>query len=510
MTTIATTSRAPALDAPRPQRARLDGRGTGSTRAGVAVVVTLLALAGCREQPRHAASPTPAPGASSPAATARRPNFVLIVLDDLDSASMHALPGVTARIAAQGLSFERHFVPNPLCGPSRASLLAGLYPHNHGVLSNGLPDGGFARWRERGHEAANVAVWLHAAGYRTALLGKYLNDYPHGAGTDYVPPGWDDWHAVLEDRPADNFGYWVNDNGRVSRPDEYQTDFLSRRALEFVADPARRRDRPFFLYIAPAAPHAPSTPAPRHLNLFAGARAPRTPAFDEEDVSDKPAWLQAQPRFTRQKIRRIDRFYRRRLQTLAAVDELAARLLDALEESRELAHTYVLFTSDNGYLQGQHRFPSGKNAPYEESVRVPLLVRGPRVPAGESRPQLVSNVDYAATLLELAGARPREPLDGRSLLPLLRDPPPPAGAWRDALLVEREQSGDPFFIPAYKELRTAGAAYVEYATGEVEYYDLERDPQQLESAAASAPPGVLKRLHERLRELAACRGATCR
>jgi arylsulfatase A-like enzyme len=477
-------------------------------RGALAAVLALLTLAGCREAPRPAApARSPAGGQDAPA---RRPNIVVVVLDDLDAASLHALPGVTARLADQGLVFERHFVANPLCAPSRASLLTGLYPHNHGVLSNGLPDGGFARYRERGHEGTDVAARLHAAGYRTALLGKYLNDYPHGAGESYVPPGWDDWHAVLEDRRADNFGYWVNDNGRVSRPDEYQTDFLARRALEFVRDPRRRRDQPFFLYLAPAAPHAPSTPAPRHLTLFTGARAPRTPAFDEADVSDKPAWLQAQPRLAPRQIRRLDRFHRRRLQSLAAVDEMTARLLGALDESGELARTYVWFTSDNGYVQGQHRFPGGKNAPYEEAVRVPLLVRGPGVPAGGTRGHLVSNIDYAATFLEIAGTRTSAPLDGRSLLPLLRERPPSPDGWRDALLVERERSGDPFFIPAYKALRTANAAYIEYATGAVEYYDLERDPHQLDNAARGLAPEALRRLHERLRALAACCGASCR
>lgn len=478
----------------------------------VTVLAAAMALAGCRGAPRPVAvvSPSPAAVRSNGPEPGTRPNIVVVVLDDLDTLSMPALPGVTERLGGHGVTFENHIVTNPLCAPSRASLFTGRHSHNHGVLANGPPAGGFASFRERGHEAASVAPWLHAAGYRTSLLGKYINDYPHGAAETYVPPGWDDWHAVLEDRPADNFGYWVNENGRVSRPDEYQTDFLARRALELVRDPRRRSDQPFFMYLAPAAPHAPSTPAPRHLGLFAGERAPRTPAFDEADVSDKPAWLQAQMPFTPQQIRRIDRFYRRRVQSLAAVDELVRGLLDALEARGELRRTYVLFTSDNGYLQGQHRFPSGKNAPYEEVVRVPLLVRGPGVPAGVARAHLVSNVDYAATFLELAGVSAPAQLDGRSLVPLLRDAPPSTGAWRGALPIERQRSGDPFFIPAYRALRTRDASYVEYATGEIEYYDLVADPHQLDNAVSRAPRTVLERLHERLRALVACAGADCR
>ncbi len=437
---------------------------------------------------------------------APRPNFVVIVLDDLDTASLSALPSVTRRLADEGLRFERHFVANPLCAPARASLLTGRYTHNHGVLTNGARDGGFARYREGGHERADLAAWLRAAGYHTALFGKYLNDYPHGATETYVPSGWADWHAVLEDRRADNFGYTVSENGRVHQPAEYQTDFLAARAVAFVRGAGRPRDQPFLLWLAPAAPHAPSTPAPRHARLYAHERAPRTPAFDEADVSDKPGWLQAQPRFTPRQVRRLDRFWRRRLQTLAAVDELVVRLLAALEQSGELQRTFVFFTSDNGYVQGPHRFPGGKNAPYEESVRVPLFVRGPGVPAGATRDALVSQIDYAPTLLALAGVPLPDVLDGISFAPLLGAAAPPAGLWRDALLIERGPSGDPFPIPAWRALRTPTQVYVEYVNGEREHYDLERDPQQLESRPARATAAE----REILSALLACAGRSCR
>lgn len=452
---------------------------------------------------RPAASPTPAPPA--PAARDPRPNFVLVVLDDLDSAALSALPGLTRRLADEGLRFERHFVADPLCAPARAALLTGRHTHNHGVLANAAPEGGFARYREMGHEQADLAVWLRAAGYRTVLMGKYLNDYPHGVAESYVPPGWDDWHAVLEDRRADNFGYTVNENGRVWRPGAYQTDFLAEQAVACVRDARRVHGRPFFLYLAPAAPHAPSTPAPRHASLFAGARAPRPPSFDEADVDDKPSWLRAQPRLSERQVRRIDRFWRRRLQTLQAVDELLAGVLDALARSGELQRTFVLFTSDNGYVQGPHRFPGGKNAPYEESVRVPLLVRGPGVARGGTRAHLVSQVDYAATLLELAGARVPAGIDGRSFAPLLGASPPPVASWRDALLIERGPSGDPFPIPAWRALRTPTQVLVSYAGGEREFYDLERDPHQLDSLPARAPSALAARLEA----LARCRGRDC-
>lgn len=431
-----------------------------------------------------------------------------MVLDDLDSASLVGLPHVEQRLGREGLTFTQHFATNPLCCPSRASLLTGRYAHNHGIRSNGLPDGGFGRFHSAGHEAHSLATWLHAAGYRTGLMGKYLNDYPHGASANYVPPGWDDWHAVLEDREADNYGYWVNENGRLAQPAEYQTDFLIARALAFVDAVEPTHAQPFFLYLAPAAPHAPSTPATRHEPLFAAARAPRTAAFNEADVSDKPAWLQAQPLLDVRQVRRIDRFYRRRLQTLAAVDEALVRLLARLEQRRLLADTYVFFTSDNGYLQGQHRFPSGKNAPYEESVRVPLLVRGPGVAAGQHRRHLVANLDCAPTLLELAGVTTPEPLDGRSFATLLGATPPAPERWRAALLLERQRSGDPFPIPAWRGLRTLDEAYFEYESGAQEAYDLRADPDQLDGRA-HVDAGRRQALSQRLRTLARCRGSDC-
>ncbi len=466
----------------------------------VIVALALAALACGRPAPSPqptltvGAAPTPAP----------RPNFVVLVLDDFDSASLPALPSVARRLADEGMRFESHFVANPLCAPARASLLTGRYAHNHGVLANGAPDGGFARYLERGHERADLAFWLHAAGYHTALFGKYLNDYPHGAAETHVPPGWDDWRAVLEDRRADALGYTLNENGRLHRPAQYQTDWLARAAVEFVSDPRRPRERPFLLYLAPAAPHAPSTPAPRHERLYAQERAPRTPAFDEADMRDKPLWLQAQPRFTPRQVRRLDRFWRRRLQSLAAVDELYVQLLAALEQSGELQRTFVFFTSDNGYVQGPHRFPGGKNAPYEESVRVPLLVRGPGLPRGIARDALVSQIDFAPTLLELAGVQAPADLDGRSFAPLLRADWRP-DAWRDALLIERGPSGDPFPIPGWRALRTAREAYIEYDNGEREHYDLAADPHQLESRPERATRAQQQRLHA----LARCAGRTC-
>lgn len=472
-----------------------------------APVLVLVAAAGLLAL--SAQAPVSAPGPSPSPGSAARPNIVFVVLDDLDSEALRVMPHTLRRVGEPGATFRQSFVAVPLCCPARTSILTGQYAHNHGVLSNVGAAGGFERFQARGIEKASLAPWLKAAGYRTQLAGKYMNHYPAGARPAYVPPGWDDWHAILEDRGAGNRDYWMNENGKLVKPAEYQTEKLAAVVEAFVRDSAGQA--PFFVYLAPGAPHMPAEPSPRHLDLFAGEKAPRTPAFDEEDVSDKPAWLRRADALNDGDTRRIDRFYRRRLQTLVAADEMVERVFQALEQTGQLERTWVFFTSDNGFLQGQHRFPQGKNAPYEESIRVPLLVRGPGLPPGRVLDHLVSQVDYAPTWLELAGAPVPASVDGRSLLPLLGAAPPVAPAeWRQDLLVEHWETGDPFPIPDFFLLREPQRVYVEYVTGETEWYDLQADPDQLQSRHAQLPEAERKRLSERLKLLKNCRGSGCR
>ncbi|MDP9363610.1 MAG: sulfatase, partial [Chloroflexota bacterium] len=378
-----------------------------------------------------------APPAGAVAVPSARPNIVLILLDDLDARSVEAMPNVMSLLRDQGTTFENFFVTTPLCCPSRASILRGQYAHNHGVLRNvkkGRKPGGFPTFLELGREGSTVATWLHDAGYRTALVGKYLNQYPEGAEPGHVPPGWDEWSAEAR---GQYFNYRLNENGTVVRygrdPGDYQTDVLAAKATDFVARSAVD-DRPFFLYLAPHAPHTPATPAPRHAEAFAGATAPRAPSFNEADVGDKPGWVRAAPALSADEIAGIDELHRQRSRSLLAVDDMVAALVDALRAGGALDDTYVLLTSDNGFHQGEHRLPGGKGDPYEASIRVPLLVRGPGVAAGGTVGELALNVDLAPTLAELAGATAPGFVDGRSLVPLLAGEPPPA--WRRALLVE--------------------------------------------------------------------------
>ena len=266
------------------------------------------------------------------------PNIIVIVTDDLDARSVACMPNVQTLLAAEGVTFANAFVTTPLCCPSRASILRGQYAHSHGVLSNVGDNGGFPAFYRLGDEDSTVATWLQDAGYRTALVGKYLNRYPKGAAESHVPPGWDEWSAFAssdEDEGGSYYsGYALNEDGTIvfygQQPSEYSTDVLAAKATDFVARAAATGD-PFFLYIAPFAPHGPSTPASRHTGAFAGVQAPRVPSFDEADVTDKPAWVQALPSLDDDQIALLDDRYRRRLRSLLAVDEMVASLVETLE-----------------------------------------------------------------------------------------------------------------------------------------------------------------------------------
>jgi arylsulfatase A-like enzyme len=430
---------------------------------------------------------------------------------------------VKSEIAEKGMTFRNMFVTDPVCGPSRASILTGRYPHNHGLIENRPPNGGYKRFVEGGNENSNVAIWLKAAGYRTALIGKYLNRYPDQNNPGRVPNGWDDWQAIFF--PEVYNEYMMNENGKIiyhgDRDEDYQTDVLLAKAKDFISKTPK--SQPFFLYLSPFAPHAPAEPASRHENLFPDYKAPRTPSYDEADISDKPAWVRTHPRMSAAIVKHTDEWARHRLQTLQAVDEMLKSLLELLAARGDLDNTYVFFTSDNGFQLGAHRLDHGKGDPYEESIRVPLVVRGPGVPAGRSVDHFVLNIDFAPTFVALAGAPAQEKVDGASFTEVLGSEPPAVEAWRRDFLVEHFESGkqrDPSDehggdedggIPAYSALRTLDRIYVEYpGTKEREYYDLKNDPFELESIHDEVRTGILKRLQERLAELSSCAGAGCR
>jgi N-acetylglucosamine-6-sulfatase len=472
--------------------------------------------------------------ASGPRLASARPNVVFILTDDQDLAlkSLDFMPRTRELIARQGMTFKEDFVPLSLCCPSRSTILTGLYPHNHKIYNNRAPGGGFAKFESLGHEATTVATTLHAAGYRTALFGKYLNNYPRHEDPTHIPPGWDEFVSPAAGSPYTNFHYTLNENGTLvvhaRDPQDYLTDVIAGHATGFIRRSAAAGE-PFFLYLATYAPHKPATPAPRHANLFPGLKAPRTPSFNEADVRDKPEKIRKLARLTAHDLEAIDALYRRRMQSLQAVDEAVAAVVQALEETGQLDNTYVFFTSDNGFHMGQHRLKAGKYTPYETDVHMPLLVRGPGVAAGSSTSAATSSVDFVPTIADLAGAAIPFPVDGRSFASILHEPhgQAPAG-WRQVILLEQyefapvndvgdsvleppdPQDGTVAAYPSHLGVRTPRFKYVEYGTGEREVYDLQRDPDELNNLAPHLDPAWLARMSSLARALGACAGDSCR
>jgi len=461
---------------------------------GAFIVLAGVGAGGCGGSatgPSPSVTPAPTPSPDPP-------NLVLVLTDDLDVETTNELPRIFDLVAAQGMRFTRAYVSMPVCGPARASLLTGRFPHNHGVVDNHPPYGGFPAFRR--HEDSTIATWLHAAGYRTSLVGKYINDYPMDVPPEYIPPGWDDWYGHLSAfEDGRFFNYWVNDNGIVRRhastPADYSADVETEHAVRFIRESVGRPE-PLFLYLAPEAPHVPANYAARHGSEFRYSVAPRVPSFNESDVRDKPAQVRRRPLLTDAEVDRLDRIQRWRLRSMRAVEDMVDAVIQALAETDRLENTYLIFTSDNGLLMGQHRLPHKKRVVYEESIRIPLMVRGPGVRGTSDEPVML--MDLAPTLLELAGVPIPEDVDGRSLVPLLRGQQVP---WRADVLVE---------INNTLALRTPDWLYAELATDELELYDMLADPYQLESLHKDADPAFLEQLSERIQVLLACRGIICR
>jgi N-acetylglucosamine-6-sulfatase len=450
------------------------------------------------------------------AQTASKPNFVFILTDDMRKDDLKYMPKTRSLLKAKGMSFANAFVTNALCCPSRATIMRGQYPHNTGVWDNvNGTDGGWDGYKVNHGEEENVATRLHDAGYRTGLIGKYFNGYQ---GTD-VPAGWDKWFATYN---FNYFDYDVNDNGTKrhfgTATSDYVTDVLRRQTQSFI-DTSVTQVKPFFAYVAPSAPHAHATPAPRNLHDYDGLKGPRLPSFNEKDVSDKPPWIRQLPRLTTDQIAEMDNLSENRAESLQAVDDLVEGVVTTLANREVLGNTYIVFTSDNGFFRGEHRIPNRKARPYEEAVRVPLLIRGPSIPGqlvGSTTSQLALNTDYLPTFTDLAcspslcGPEVTQNWsyvpDGRSLRPVLNGS---ATTWRTAILLEAHQTGAGDDTPTYASIRgSGGRKYTEYVGGRKELYNLGADPYELTNRYdANAAPTDLA---SRLQALKACAGASCR
>ena len=445
-------------------------------------------------------------------ALTKKPNVVFIIADDMRKDDLKYMPKTRAVLKDRGMSFENAFVSTPLCCPSRATIMRGQYAHNTGVWLNGGPDeGGWHAYRSNDNEQDNVATRLDAAGYRTALFGKYLNSY---SNTTVIPSGWDRWFATFHP-PWEYFDYDVNDDGTMrhfgTRDSDYQTDVLKRTTRTFIGASVTQ-GKPFFAYVAPLAPHGPTTSAPRDRHTYDGLKAPRPPSFNERDVSDKPPWIRQLPRLSDAKKAGIDDNQEKRAETLQALDDLVAGVVGKLRDEGVMDNTYVFFTSDNGVHRGEHRIPGDKGRPYEGDVRIPLLVRGPGVAAGQQVRKLALNTDYLPTFTDLActSSSPCNTQnwsyvpDGRSLLPVLEGN---AITWRSTILLEAHQM-NAGSTPSYFGVRTNDMKYIEYEGGKKELYNLGPDPYELSNRHPATTPSAW--LVSRLHALKTCAGGGCR
>jgi N-acetylglucosamine-6-sulfatase len=429
-----------------------------------------------------------------------KPNIVFILADDMRKDDLKYMPKTRSILGDKGMSFSNAFVSNALCCPTRATIMRGQYSHNTGVWTNKGSSGGLRAYRNGGNEKDNVATRLDAAGYRTGLFGKYLNEY---TSTNDGPPGWDTWFAHTDG--SRYYNYEINNNGRIihygSTSADYETDVIADRVKTFIGTSANA-GVPFFAYVAPRAPHSPAKPAKRDKHTYDGLKARRLPSFNEKDVTDKPPWIRKLPMLSDAKKTKIDNRAEKRAETLKALDDLVAGIVSRLNDSRVLSRTYIFFTSDNGWHAGEHRIPQEKWRPYEEDIRVPLLVRGPGGVARHQAHRLVLDTDYLPTFTDLADVHTPSYVDGRSLQPVLEED---KTAWRSAILLEAAAS----YSPAYRSIRTSdGRKYVEYASGQRELYHLGHDPYELRDSYD--PDDQPATLAKRLKKLRSCAADSCR
>jgi N-acetylglucosamine-6-sulfatase len=508
--------------------------------AACAVTVLSLPLSISGAAPRSGDNPSPPPPEKTEAA---KPNVVVIMTDDLNLSVLNTalgqgwMPNLLSQVAMQGTVFTKNFVSYSFCCPSRATFFTGRYTHNHNVWTNEAPLGGVTAFDDSSH----LGTWLQSAGYRTALVGKWLNGYgadlvPNSPKDDptYVPPGWDDWQAYLQPSTPDAesggmYDYRINDNGTVIQYGhanaDYETDVLAARAIRFLRDTEANDSQPWFLYVATFAPHADQQPfctmnygtlstvhpAPRHIDTAASIPLPQPPNFNEDDVSDKPESVRTRSRLTPAHIDCLTTFFRNQIESMRAVDDLIGAVIAQLQAGAELDDTVIIFTSDNGLLQGEHRL-NAKIVPYEESIRVPLYIRAPGYPA-QTTTRMSFNTDLAPTIMDFAQATPGGVPDGRSLVPLLANPN--RTPWRkQALLMARTGQSDGYAgIRASDLSSTPNEVYIEHSTGEKEFYDLAADPYELKSLHSSNKkpyPAQRAALAALLAQLRTCAGATCR
>lgn len=455
--------------------------------------------------------------------TADKPNIIVINLDDADLQMLSPdtmsiyFPNIR-RFADEGIRFTNMHVTTPLCGPSRAAFFSSRYSHNNGirtndplaVRSNGF-EGGMRMYGRYGHHQNDVSVWMKSAGYRTMMIGKYL----HGETVDLVPEGWDDFYSSFG---ANYFGtarFTNKDDpqGEYSREDvtTYRTVQESSEAIQLIETHVdRNNQQPFFLYFAPLAPHhhAPQDPRgmveEKYKQLWPNAQMPLSESHLEADFSDKSTAIRDIANMTEKQNDRLTAMYRNRMRSIKSIDDMFAKIFMALEENKIDDSTYIFLTSDNGFSLGHHRM-IGKGDSFHQSTNVPTYVIGPGVSKGVEANHLLAHIDIAPTVLELAGGKTPDDIDGKSFAPLLKNSAEyPASEWRDAILIENWETRviqSKVFNTAGIGIRFYDTSYCEWANGSAEYYDLNLDPHQVDNVFDSLTDQRKQELAAKLKEM---------
>lgn len=454
-----------------------------TTRIGALALVGLLA-----------ASTAPISRGPALATEHEQPNVLVIVTDDQRyDGTMSSLPSVARWFGEQGAEFSNAYATTPLCCPSRASILTGRYAHNHGVYQNGREA------RARLDFDATLPAFLKERGYRTGLFGKYFNKWPYY----FDPPYFDRWAMSGSGYIDARF----NMQGDVRRVKRYSTHVVSKRASHFMARSIDSGE-PWFMYVAPVAAHAPFLPETRYAEAAVPLR-PYNPAVDETDLSDKPPWVADRQHAVPD---RMTEMYLGQLRTLMSVDDMVDRLFTELEAAGEADNTIAVFTSDNGFLWGEHGL-SRKKYPYLPSIEVPLFLRWPgHVPSGLEDPRIAANIDIAPTILQAAGIEPPEPMDG---IPLIGP-----NARRNLFLEYKTEDDSETSMPNWDAIINPDHQYIVYRGLDGterfrEYYDLREDPAQLVNLLGDADPGndpplaVIQALNAQVEAGRTCKGTTC-
>jgi arylsulfatase A-like enzyme len=360
-------------------------------------------------------------GLSEQEAMAQKPNIIEIMADDLDKKPMRYMTKINKLLRDQGVTLTNFQTEQSLCCPSRAVSFTGKYAHNNGVIGNEYPSGGYVAYHRKDEWRA-LPIWLQKNGYVTSFMGKYFNEYPRpvsnpevGVSNKFVPPGWNKWMSPVAGEPYGGFSYKLNVNGKVDASSRHRFfgDTLSDMAVKTLKN--MPHDKPYFMTIRPITPHHPYAYPSRMADKFVGVKYPRNPNFNERDMSDKSG---SRLLYGPKKRAEFDNVFRKRLRGMKVVDNMVGRIIRTLKDRGDLDNTYVIFTSDNGYLLGEHREET-KYKQYRESQEVPFIMRGPGIPKGQRIGSLLGNIDIAPTYVDITNTNMRSDIDGESMLPLL-------------------------------------------------------------------------------------------